>query len=247
MRIRVVSWNVGKRSEPWRELARMARDGEAELALLQEAGRPPEEVVDRVGYEDRVFWNRHLYDRWPLVVRLSDRIAVEQYRQVPPSSDLAEAQIGVSGIGAIAAGRVIPRDSEAAAFVAVSGQPGRVHGCRPAQSPSTSAASRASACTSMSPYPWSQKSRHVQHRIRSGVSNHKAATCRPPHSSRASTLSSAPTSDSTCADQELTGGDVGYPWWPENWTGVPSLEYQLKHMLLRWFLRDDHAVVDVEP
>jgi hypothetical protein len=120
MRIRVVSWNVGKRSEPWRELERMARDGEADLALLQEAGRPPEEVVDRVGYEDRVFWSRHLYDRWPLVVRLSDRITVEPYRQVPPSSELAEDQIGVSGIGTIAAGRVIPRDSDAAAFVAVS-------------------------------------------------------------------------------------------------------------------------------
>ena len=69
MRIRVVSWNVGKRSEPWRELERMARDGEADPALLQEAGRQPEEVVDRVGYEDRVFWSRHLYDRWPRVVR----------------------------------------------------------------------------------------------------------------------------------------------------------------------------------
>ena len=120
MRIRVVSWNIDKRTKPWRELKRMAQDGEADLALLQEAGRPPEEMVDRVGYEDQVFWSRHLYDRWPQVVRLSDRIAVKPYRQVPPSSDLAEHQIGVSGIGTLAAARVIPRDSEAGAFVAVS-------------------------------------------------------------------------------------------------------------------------------
>ncbi|MCY4119741.1 MAG: hypothetical protein OXG72_02325 [Acidobacteria bacterium] len=120
MRIQVVSWNIDKRTEPWRELERMARDGEADLALLQEAGRPPEDAVDRVDYEDRVFWSRHLYDRWPLVVRLSDRIAVEPYRQVPPRGDLAEGQIGVSGIGTLAAARVIPHDSEAGAFVAVS-------------------------------------------------------------------------------------------------------------------------------
>ena len=120
MRIRVVSWNVDKRSTPWRELKRMASDGDADLALLQEAGRPPEEMVDRVDYEDRVFWSRHFYDRWPLVVKLSDRIDVEPYQQVPPSSDLAEYQIGVSGIGTLAAARVIPRDSEAGAFVAVS-------------------------------------------------------------------------------------------------------------------------------
>ena len=73
-----------------------------------------------VEYVDGVFWNRHLYDRWPLVVKLSDRITVEPYRQVPPISDLGEDAIGVSGIGTIAAGRVIPRDNEEEAFVAVS-------------------------------------------------------------------------------------------------------------------------------
>ena len=67
-----------------------------------------------------MFWNRQLYDRWPLVVKLSDRITVEPYRQVPPTSDLGEDTIGVSGIGTIAAGRVIPHDNEEEAFVAVS-------------------------------------------------------------------------------------------------------------------------------
>ena len=82
--IKVVSWNVGKREEPWQELVRMARDGDADLALLQEAGSPPGKLVRLVDYEDRVFWDRHLYDRWPLVVKLSERITVRPYQQVPP-------------------------------------------------------------------------------------------------------------------------------------------------------------------
>ena len=120
MPIRVVSWNISKREKPWRDLVRMARDGDADLALLQEAGSPPGDLADLVEYADGVFWNRQLYDRWPLVVKLSDRIRVESYRQVPPISDLAEDAIGVSGIGTIAAARVIPRDSEEEPFVAVS-------------------------------------------------------------------------------------------------------------------------------
>ena len=93
--VKVVSWNIGKREQPWRELVQMARDGAADVALLQEAGSPPGDVVDRIEYVDGVFWNRHLYDRWPLVVKLSDRITVEPYRQVPPTSDLGEEALGV--------------------------------------------------------------------------------------------------------------------------------------------------------
>ena len=118
--VKVVSWNIGKREKPWRELVQMASEGDADVALLQEAESPPGDVVDRIEYVDGVFWNRQLYDRWPLVVKLSDRITVEPYRQVPPISDLGEDAIGVSGIGTIAAARVIPRDNKEEAFVAVS-------------------------------------------------------------------------------------------------------------------------------
>ena len=118
--IKVVSWNIGKRPQPWCELVRMAKDGEADLALLQEADGPPGELVHLVDYDDAVFRNRQLYDRWPMVVKLSDRIAVEHYRQVPPISDLGKNDIGVSGIGTIAAAKVIPVDSEDDPFVAIS-------------------------------------------------------------------------------------------------------------------------------
>ena len=52
--IRVVSWNVGKLEEPWRELVRMAGAGDADLALVQEAGSPAGDLVDRIEYEDRM-------------------------------------------------------------------------------------------------------------------------------------------------------------------------------------------------
>ena len=39
--IKVVSWNIDKQMQPWRELVRMAKDDEADLAVLQEAGGPP--------------------------------------------------------------------------------------------------------------------------------------------------------------------------------------------------------------
>ena len=119
--IRVVCWNIARREEPWRELVQMACDGNADLALLQEAGSPPGDVVDRIGYEDGVFSDRQLYDRWPLVVKLSDRVTVEPYRQVAPISDLGEEDaIGVSDIGTVAGARVFPHGNEDEAFVALS-------------------------------------------------------------------------------------------------------------------------------
>ena len=119
--IKVVSWNIAKRTEPWRELAKMARNGEADVALLQEAGSPPGDLVDLISYEDDVFWNRGLYDRWPLVVRLSDRVEVERFRQVPPViGGVGERDIGASGIGTMAAARVAPAGRPEETFVAVS-------------------------------------------------------------------------------------------------------------------------------
>ena len=35
--IRIVSWNIAKQHQPWRELAAM----DADIALVQEGGQPP--------------------------------------------------------------------------------------------------------------------------------------------------------------------------------------------------------------
>ena len=50
--IKLVSWNIDKRWQPWRDLVEMARQGKADLALLQEAGSPPEDLAHPVKYEN---------------------------------------------------------------------------------------------------------------------------------------------------------------------------------------------------
>ena len=118
--IRVVSWNVANRSEPWHWLAKMAERGEADIALLQEAGSPPEGLTHPVRSENDIHWDPSSYHSWPLVVQLSDRVEVEWFRQVPPWSEVGEREIGSSGIGIMAAARVTPRGRPHEAFIAVS-------------------------------------------------------------------------------------------------------------------------------
>ena len=125
--IRVVSWNIFKKWPPWRQLVEMARRGEVDVALLQEAGNPPPDLAQPLRCGSDEFWKgqqhegRPIYDRWPLVVQLSDRVEVEWFRAVPPISELGAHDIAVSGIGTIAAARVTPRGRPAdEAFIAVS-------------------------------------------------------------------------------------------------------------------------------
>lgn len=61
-----------------------------------------------------------LYDRWPMVVKLSDRVDIEWFKQVSPISATADDEIAVSGIGTIAAARIIPHDTTVQPFIAVS-------------------------------------------------------------------------------------------------------------------------------
>ena len=47
---------------------------------------------------------------WPRVVRLSDRVQVEWFRQIDPISDAGEGVFPVSGIGLVDAARITPVD-----------------------------------------------------------------------------------------------------------------------------------------
>ena len=113
--IKVVSWNIARRQDPWSELLKM----DADVALLQEAGRPPTEVADVVEFGQGDPWLRSEFDRWPLVVRLSDRVRVEWLTPTNPATETKEGEIAVSDIGTIAAARVVPLDG-ADPFIAVS-------------------------------------------------------------------------------------------------------------------------------
>ena len=109
----VVCWNIAKRERPWNELLKM----DADIALLQEAGKVPPQVEVGCGDSSEP-WETELYDRWPMVVKLSDRVEVEWFKRVVPMSAAKRDEIAVSGIGTIAAARVIPRDQKS--FIAVS-------------------------------------------------------------------------------------------------------------------------------
>lgn len=122
--IKVVSWNIAKRRDAWDELLKM----DADVALLQEAGKYAPDVatgpraswdpqVWNADYGDRWGW-AGLSDRWCKIVKLSERIDVEWFKQVSPISMPNEDEIAVSGIGTIAAARIIPQDDEP--FIAVS-------------------------------------------------------------------------------------------------------------------------------
>lgn len=123
MSVKVVSWNIDKRRKAWEELLHM----DADVALLQEVGVVPQWVADKagVGIGPRAHWDSHawlagegLFDRWPMVVKLSDRVEVEWFKQVAPTMLTREDEFAVSGIGTVAAARVIHGSGQS--FVVVS-------------------------------------------------------------------------------------------------------------------------------
>ncbi len=118
--IKVVSWNINRQRDPWFELAEMADRGEADLALLQEAGSPPDEIADRFCCENDVL-EPTLLNQWPLVVQLSDKVGVEWFRQAPAIGWWRnDREIEVSGIGTMAVAHVVPTGRAEEAFLAVS-------------------------------------------------------------------------------------------------------------------------------
>ncbi len=127
--IKIVSWNIAKRRQPWRDLLEM----DADVALLQESVDPPWDLKDSVEYgpwghydshavyssSHRRYWS-NLYDRWCRVVKLSDRVDVEWLTQFPTVADPPDGTIPVSGIGTIAAAKVKPKDKDIDPFTVVS-------------------------------------------------------------------------------------------------------------------------------
>ena len=141
MAVTVVSWNIARRHAPWRQLLQM----DADVALLQEAALPPGDVMalrsatlppaehgGPLDFGPREAWDSHpwnsdwwhgradaLYDRWPMVVRLSDRVDIEWFKQIGPIGWAERDEVAVSSIGMIAVARITPRDGSTEPFIAV--------------------------------------------------------------------------------------------------------------------------------
>ena len=110
--ITVVSWNIGRRLQSVEELLAM----EADVSLLQEVGPGALEALKKPVVMSRsvrrtpgVPGPGQHYDRWPMVVKLSDRVKVEWFRQILPTApEEQDDEIAVSNVGIIAAAGVIP-------------------------------------------------------------------------------------------------------------------------------------------
>ena len=118
--INVVCWNIAKKKDPWHCLAKMAEQEEADVAILQEAGHVPGNLIEKLEVDDKLFWHPMGFDRLPVVVKLSNRVTVERYRQVPVLHILPDDAIGASDIGTIAAAKVTPEGKPDEAFIVVS-------------------------------------------------------------------------------------------------------------------------------
>ena len=129
--IRVVSWNIARRRRPLAELLEM----DVDVALLQEVGSgAAPSLPEGMETGGRRHWDSYTWapdhpasrfrvrwERWPMIVKLSDRVEVEWFEQVGPDRQPKENEISVSDVGSIAAARVVPRDPEdGRPFIAVS-------------------------------------------------------------------------------------------------------------------------------
>ena len=121
---RIVCWNINKNKRrdpdknlktPWKELL----DMDADVALLQEAGKRPPDPSREWGTQDPWEpWDEGLYDRGAAIVQLSDRVEVEWFKRVFVRKKVKEDEIGVSQVGTIAAASV--KEGEGDPFIAVS-------------------------------------------------------------------------------------------------------------------------------
>ena len=101
--VKIVCWNIAKRSQPWTELLQM----DADVALLQEAdpATTPASVATSPFQPKRYPG----LARWPLVVKLSNKVKVDWFKPVNAAQAIiAGDEIAVSDSYAIAAARVTP-------------------------------------------------------------------------------------------------------------------------------------------
>ncbi|MCY3809176.1 MAG: hypothetical protein OXG58_07125 [Gemmatimonadetes bacterium] len=95
---------------------------DVDVALLQETCRPPDCLPSHVEPETAYLWapwGKH-YDRWPMVVKLSDRVKMERFERVFPFGSVGPHEMAVSGIGTIAIARITPSGGKPKPFLAVS-------------------------------------------------------------------------------------------------------------------------------
>ena len=108
--IKVISWTSARREEAWRLLL----DGNADIALLQEAAPPPADVAARLEV-DPAPWRTAgagLNRPWRVAIaKLSHRVEVE-WLEAKPLEDARPGELAVSRPGTLAAAKVYVPNAE---------------------------------------------------------------------------------------------------------------------------------------
>ncbi len=115
MAVKIVSWNIGGMIAPWHCLTTM----DADVALLQEASAPPQDVVSQICV-DPADWYTAGWPGWrarTAIASLSHRAEVK-WIQAKPLGETNSGELGVSRPGTLTAARVEADGVEP--FVAVS-------------------------------------------------------------------------------------------------------------------------------
>ena len=104
MSVKIVSWNIAGRTDPWNVLAGM----DADIGLLQEAGWPPQEVAERFEIDPAPWSTAGMDGARPwrtAIVRLSDRVDVD-WIEAKPLDYAGPGELAVSRLGTLAAAHV---------------------------------------------------------------------------------------------------------------------------------------------
>jgi hypothetical protein len=87
--LKIISWNIAHRKEPWFHLL----DSYADVALLQEASKPPNEILEKINVDDEPWETVSPGKNSPwrtALAKLSDQVEIEWLKPFP----LAQAQWG---------------------------------------------------------------------------------------------------------------------------------------------------------
>ena len=114
--IKIVNWNIARRKEPLCQLAKMAKKQEADVALLQEVGAGMAKNLPcglKTGgpkhWDGRLVGETNV-DRWPMIVKMSDKVEIEWFNQVKAGDAPSKDEFAIDRIGSLAVARIIPKD-----------------------------------------------------------------------------------------------------------------------------------------
>ena len=102
--MKIISWNIAHSHEPWRQLLK----SDADIALLQEATKPPSDVSQHIEVDNNLWVtvDGGSKNRWrTAVVKLSKNVGVE-WLEAKSLSEAKVGELGVSQPGTLSAASV---------------------------------------------------------------------------------------------------------------------------------------------